>query len=107
MLATRKTPTFVALSKFTIANGMIEEVRAAFLNRPHLVDGVAGFVRLEVISPVESPAEIWLFTYWSNEASFRDWHRGHLYKESHKGIPKGLKLVPRETQLLYFDYVCS
>ena len=33
----------IALSRFTIANGMTEEVRAAFGNRAHLGGGAAGF----------------------------------------------------------------
>ena len=98
---------FVALSKFEIANGMIDEVRTAFRNRPHLVDGAPGFLRMDVISPVEAPAEIWLITYWTDEASYRSWHRSHVYRESHGGIPKGLKLRPQGTELRYFDHVCS
>ncbi len=100
-------PVFVALSRFTIANGMVEEVREAFRDRPHLVDGAPGFLRMEVISPVDEPAEIWLFTYWADEQSFRAWHHSHLYHESHGGIPKGLKLVPKSAVLRYFERVCT
>jgi len=94
---------FVALSRFTIANGMSDEVRAAFRGRPHLVDGAPGFVALEVMSPVDTPAEIWLVTHWSDEKSFRDWHHGHMYHESHKGIPKGLKLVKGSAEVRLFE----
>ena len=34
----------IALSRFTIANGMTEEVRAAFGNRAHLGGSAAGFL---------------------------------------------------------------
>lgn len=102
-----ETPAFIALSKFTVAGGMTEEIKQAFRSRPHLVDGAQGFVRLEVLSPLDSPDEIWLFTYWTNEQSFKVWHHSHLYRESHKGIPKGLKLVPKSAQLRYFEQVCS
>lgn len=80
---------FVALSRFTISNGMAEEVRSAFRHRPHLVDRAPGFLSMEVISPLETPAEIWLVTRWRDEQSYRVWHRGHDYHEAHKGIPKG------------------
>ena len=46
---------FVALSKFVVANGMTEEVRRAFNERPHLVDSAPGYVRMDVISPLDSP----------------------------------------------------
>jgi heme-degrading monooxygenase HmoA len=46
------------------------------------------------MSPFDKPAEIWLVTRWADEPSYRNWHRGHTYHAAHKGIPKGLKLVP-------------
>lgn len=94
---------FVALSTFTIANDMAEQVRAAFRQRPHLVDHAPGFVGMEVMSPLGSPSEIWLLTRWRDEASYRTWHHGHAYHEAHKGIPKGLKLVPRSAEVRLFD----
>ena len=97
----------VALSKFVVANGMVADVKAAFRSRPHLVDGVPGFLRMEVLSPRDRPEEIWLLTYWSDPESYRAWHHSHLYHDSHKGIPKGLKLVPGETSIRELEHVCS
>jgi heme-degrading monooxygenase HmoA len=98
---------FVALSRFVIKNEMQEAVRQAFLERPHLVDDAPSFVRMEVLSPVEDAREIWLMTFWTDEESFRRWHHSHLYRESHKGIPKGLKLVPKSAELRFFEHICS
>jgi len=98
---------FVALSKFVVANDMTASVKAAFRHRPHVVDGAAGYLRMEVLSPSERPEEIWLVTFWTDEASFRAWHHSHLYHESHVGIPKGLKLVPGETEVRTFEHVAS
>ena len=86
---------------------MAPEVKDAFVNRPHLVDSAPGFVRMEVVSPVDNPSEIWLFTFWTDEESFQTWHRSHAYHDSHKGIPKGLKLVPKSTELRFFEHVSS
>lgn len=59
------TPTgFVALSRFVVANGMEAEVKAAFRARPHRVDRAVGFVRMEVLCPLDRPQEIWLVTHW-------------------------------------------
>jgi heme-degrading monooxygenase HmoA len=93
----------MALSRFTIANGMAEEVRAAFRQRPHIVDRAPGFLGMEVMSPVGDAAEIWLVTRWRDEQSYHSWHRSHEYHESHKGIPKGLKLVPKSTEIRLFE----
>lgn len=85
---------FVALSKSIVANGMTPAVKEAFKNRPHLIDKAPGFVRMDVVSPRENPDEIWLITYWTDQASFDEWHRRHEYHASHSGIPRGLKLIP-------------
>lgn len=96
----------LALSRFTVKNGMAEDVKRAFRERPHRVEAHAGFVRLEVVSPRDAPEEIWLMTWWTDEASFRAWHGRHLH-ESHTSIPKGLKLVPQSTELRVLDLVAT
>lgn len=93
----------VVLSRFTIANDMVQAVRTAFCNRQHEVDRAPGFVRMEVMSPTGKPEEIWLVTYWRDEPSFRSWHRSHAYRDAHRGMPKGLKLVPGSTEIRAFD----
>lgn len=100
-------PGYVAISRFRVRNGMEEEVTTAFRERPHLVDGAAGFLRMDVLTPEDDAAEFWLVTYWRDEASFREWHHSHVYRESHSGIPKGLKLDPAATQLRGFRYIAS
>ncbi len=104
---TPTAPHFVALSKFVVANDKISEVKAAFRARPHLVDSAAGFVRMDVLSPLDRPDEIWLVTFWTDAASYRAWHHSHLYRDSHRGIPRGLKLIPSETMIREFEHVCS
>lgn len=108
-LRARSEPSlgFVALSRFVIANGMNAEVKMAFRDRPHLVDKSPGYLRMEVISPLNQPDEIWLITFWTDQASFQSWHHSHAYRESHRGIPKGLKLVPGETKITHFEHVSS
>lgn len=98
---------FVALSRFVIANEMHQAVKQAFQQRPHSVDSYPGFIRLDVLSPQENPKEIWLITYWAGREQFEEWHRSHLYRESHAGIPKGLKLVPNSVSLSFFEHVTS
>ncbi len=95
------------LSRFVVANDMDADVKRAFVLRPHLVDGAAGFVRMDVLSPEDMPNEIWLMTYWADIASYRTWHKSHAYHESHAGIPKGLKLVPGSATLRIFNLIAS
>jgi heme-degrading monooxygenase HmoA len=97
---------FVAISKFTVANGMSADVREAFVRRPHLVDSAPGFIRLEVLNAQDISDEFWLLTYWTTEADFHTWHKNHRH-ESHTGMPKGLRLVPGSAELRYFERVCE
>jgi heme-degrading monooxygenase HmoA len=98
---------FVALSRFTVANDMDAAVKNAFRERPHEVDATPGFVKLDVISPERDPKEIWLITYWQDRESFESWHKSHAYGRSHAGIPKGLKLVPKSSNVSYFEHIAS
>ena len=98
---------FLAISQFVVANSQIELVKEAFRNRPHLVESAPGFVGMHVVSPREEPSAIWLMTFWADEQNYRAWHRSHAYHMSHAGIPKGLKLVPGRTRIMFFDHVTS
>jgi heme oxygenase (mycobilin-producing) len=62
---------FIALSRFTIANGKSDDVRTAFRQRPHLVDHAPGFISMEVMSPLDNQAEVWLVTRWRDQQSYR------------------------------------
>lgn len=99
------TEAFVAMSRFAVANGMVEEVKEAFRHRPALVDGAEGFLKMDVISPEAAPEEIWLITYWTDRESFLAWHHGPEHRMSRRFIPKGLKLDPKRTRLTFFEHV--
>ena len=98
---------FVALSRFTVANAMHGAVCEAFVARPHLVDRVAGFVRMEVLRPQGCPEEFWLMTWWLDEISFDTWHRSHAYHDSHSGMPRGFKLEPGSTEIRRFERIAE
>lgn len=98
---------FVVISRFRIANETSREVRDAFRARPHLVDDASGFLGMEVLSPTSDSEEFWLLTRWSSEASYRAWHHGHTYRESHKAMPPGLKLDASRTLIMTFNSFAS
>lgn len=94
---------FLSVSRFTVANDLDEAVREAFRNRPHQVDSAPGFIRMEVANPGTDPKDFWLLTWWRDAASFDAWHRSHAYRESHAGMPKGLKLDPARTEMIHLE----
>jgi heme-degrading monooxygenase HmoA len=101
------TPRYVSISRFRVKNGMEAAVADAFRSRPHLVDDAPGFVRMEVLTAAEDNAEFWLLTWWTDEESFRTWHRSHEFRDSHAGIPRGLRLDPSATELRAFRSIAS
>ena len=98
---------FVAMRRFVIANDRVTAVREAFRQRPRSVDQAAGFIRMEVLSPVDCPEEMWLMTYWQDKASYERWHAGPDYRNAQQHIPKGLKLHPGHTELRFFDVIAE
>jgi heme oxygenase (mycobilin-producing) len=104
---TKGDAVFVVLSRFVVVEGMAEAVKAAFLARPRLVEQAPGFQRMEVLIPQGKPEEFWLMTWWQDEASFDVWHHSHEYHESHRHMPKGLKLVPGSTEIRRFDLIAQ
>ena len=89
----------LAISRFRVANKMEAEVRAAFQQRPHLVDVVPGFLGMEVFTGEDSAALFYLVTRWSDADSYRLWHRSDAHHASHRGIPKGLNFTPNSRKL--------
>ena len=88
-----------AISRFRVRNGLEQEVRLAFLNRPRLVETAPGFCGLEVLTDSADPSLFLLLTRWTDEESFRAWHRSDAHRHSHELIPHGLKLDPSFTSL--------
>ena len=88
------------LSRFRVVNGLEEQVQAAFVARPHLVEDAPGFLGLETFVDASDEAVFYLLTRWSDFESFRTWHDSAAHRDSHRFIPRGLKLDPSFTQVL-------
>jgi len=80
------------ISRFRVRNGLEQDVREAFLNRPRLVENAAGFRGLEVLTDAADPSVFLLLTRWTGEESFRAWHSSEGHHRSHELMPRGLKL---------------
>jgi len=92
-----------AISRFKVANGMEQSVREAFLDRPRLVDAAPGFLGLETFTLSTNESVFYLVTRWTDAASFQAWHKSPDHHLSHKGIPRGLKLDPKFTELVMLE----
>ena len=95
----------LAISRFRVANGLEDEVKAAFRQRPRLVDGEPGFLGMETFTDASEPTLFYLVTRWTSAAAFRAWHRSDAHHLSHRFIPRGLKLDAEWTQLVVLDRI--
>jgi heme-degrading monooxygenase HmoA len=75
-----------AISRFRVFNGLQQEVRQAFLDRPRLVEKAARFRGLSVLTDASDPAMFLLITKWTDVESFRAWHRSEAHHQSQTGI---------------------
>ena len=87
------------ISRFRVRNGLEAEVRAAFINRPRLVEKADGFRGLEVLTDATDPSIFLLLTRWRDKESFQVWHRSEGHRQSHELMPEGLKLDSSFTSL--------
>ncbi len=92
-------------SRFRVANGMQEAVRAAFLARPGLVDSVAGFLSMETFVAHDDVCVFHLVTRWTDIASYNAWHQSEAHHDSHAFIPRGLKLDAKFTRVTVLDRI--
>lgn len=84
---------------------MESDVRTAFLNRPHLADRAPGFLGMETFTGAADPTVLCLVTRWTDVQSIRTWHSSPAHKESHRGIPNGLKLDATYTQVTVLERI--
>lgn len=96
-----------AISRFRVANGLEQSVRDAFLNRPHLVDTAPGFLGMETFTMASDQAAFYLVTRWTDAASFHAWHRSEAHHQSHKGIPRGIKLDKSFTEVVVLERISA
>ena len=97
----------VALSRFRVQNGLEQEVSDAFVERPRRMEGVAGFLGLEVFREAGDPQAFVLFTRWASRAEFDAWHASPEHHASHALMPPGLKLDPAGTELVVAERIAG
>jgi signal transduction histidine kinase/heme-degrading monooxygenase HmoA len=95
----------LAVSRFRVANGFEQAVTVAFADRPRLVDAWPGFLGLETFTDTDDATMFHLVTRWTDREAFHSWHGSSAHRESHKWMPKGLRLDPSCTQLVEWERI--
>jgi len=76
----------VVANRIPVAKGQGEAFEERFQKRAKKVDAMKGFVRNEVLRPVESDYYV-ILTYWEDQESFKAWTTSEEFKEAHKSRP--------------------
>ena len=97
----------LAISRFRVANDFEKAVADAFGQRVGLVDDQPGFLSLEVFTDASDPKLFYLVTRWTDEEQFHAWHAGPAHRESHRLMPRGLKLDKAYTLLSVMERIPS
>ncbi|MFB6194746.1 MAG: antibiotic biosynthesis monooxygenase [Haloplanus sp.] len=81
---------FVVANRIPVAEDRGEEFERRFRERAGLVEDREGFVRLEVLRPVDADPYV-VLTHWESEADFEAWTDSEAFRKAHsEGSPEGL-----------------
>ena len=73
-------------NRIQVAKGHEKDFEARFAGRARLVENMPGFVRLEILRPIQGDCYI-VLTHWQDEASFRAWTDSAEFTEAHRNRP--------------------
>jgi len=84
---------FVSMNRFTIDPAHWDEFEARFRQRAGLVDGEPGFIRNELLRPVQGSCEQHIvMTLWETKKNFENWTRSDSFRKAHENARE----TPRE-----------
>jgi heme-degrading monooxygenase HmoA len=78
----------VTANRVSITKGYEQEFEKRFEQRLGAVDQMPGFIRNEVLRPLQGDCYV-VLTYWESEAAFEAWMQSESFKQAHsKPAPK-------------------
>ena len=80
---------FVVTNRVPVADQYREEFERRFKNRAGQIDKQPGFVRMEILRPLNDTSCYCVSVVWENEAAFKNWVKSEDFAEAHKNpMPK-------------------
>ncbi|WP_455206472.1 antibiotic biosynthesis monooxygenase family protein [Kaarinaea lacus] len=80
---------FVVTNRVPVNSEWKEQFEARFRQRVGQVDKQPGFIRMEIMRPIDDTAPYLVMTVWENEQVFRDWVGSDDFKLAHQNpLPK-------------------
>src|SRR5690349_14842838 len=82
---------YVSMSRLRVDASHSDALVAAFRRRAHLVDGVEGFIDLEVWRSDRDPEEVLMVSHWRDRGAFTAYMRSPAHRVSHDRIDPSLE----------------
>ena len=80
---------YVVANRVPVASGWEEQFEARFRRRAGQVDKQPGFVRMDILRPVDADSPYVVLTSWEDEAAFDNWVGSEDFKRAHQNpLPK-------------------
>jgi len=76
----------VVTNRIQVAEGQEEAFEQRFRGRAGLVEGMPGFIRLQILRPLKSDYYL-VVTWWESEAAFLAWTESPQFREAHRNRP--------------------
>ncbi len=76
----------VVSNRIRVAKGQEEAFEKRFAGRLGYVERHRGFVRFELLKPIQSDSYV-VLTYWETEQDFLAWTESEDFKEAHRNRP--------------------
>tara|TARA_B100001971_G_scaffold24173_1_gene18798 strand:- start:85 stop:414 length:330 start_codon:yes stop_codon:yes gene_type:complete len=73
-------------NRISVAKGFEKAFEERFMNRARKVDRMPGFIRNEVLRPLDSEFYV-ILTYWKDKKAFTSWTESKEFREAHKNKP--------------------
>ena len=93
---------FTVMNRITVNPEYAEQFEERFRQRAHLVDGMPGFVRNEVLRPTQPGKPYIVLTYWESRADFERWTQSDAFKQGHArsgSLPREAFSGPNELEM--------
>jgi len=80
---------YVVANRVPVASGWEEQFEARFRRRAGQVDKQPGFVRMDLLRPVDADSPYVVLTTWEDEIAFDNWVGSEDFKLAHQNpLPK-------------------
>jgi heme-degrading monooxygenase HmoA len=80
---------YVVTNRIPIANDFTEAFEKRFRNRAGKIDKQPGFVRMDVMRPLDESGVYLVMTVWESEHAFKNWVISEDFEQAHQNpMPK-------------------